>query len=268
MIPVLRWELRQRAVKTACWGWGVSIYVLLVTAVYKSFIHSQGFNLAKNVQKLPDTVKSFTSIGGNFNTPSGFLSSEPYYVVLPILFITLAISMGSSLLASEESSGTIELLLSRPLSRGRLLAAKALSGMVLLALVNALSGVVMTVFTRIFNMDIAVGLLWKAQLMLYLLALLFGALAFMLTAVGRAGRSSALGITMLLAIGGYVLTSLEGAVHWLAWPAKLLPYHYYKPSQILNGSFTTKPALCYVAIIILFGVVSWVAFRRRDLAGN
>ncbi|HET9850579.1 MAG TPA: ABC transporter permease subunit [Candidatus Saccharimonadales bacterium] len=266
MRPVIAQEFKQRRLGILFWCLGSVIYTLLVTAVYKSFVTNQTVNLGQTIQKLPDTVKSFTSITSSFNTPSGFLSSEPYYVVLPIIFLVLAISLASGLLAREEAGKTLELLLARPLGRGRLLAAKALAGILILAVVNIVAGLAMTILTRVFGIHIGVGLLWEAQAMLYLLALLFGALAFMITAIGRAGHSAALGIAMLLAIGGYVLTSLEGAVHWLHTPARLLPYHYYQPAKILNGTFTTRPAIGFAIIALIFGIIAWLAFRRRDIA--
>ncbi len=268
MIPLIKWEFKQRRLSSIFWALGTSFYVLLVDSVFKSFVNSQTVNFARTVQNLPSTVKSFISVTDSFNTPAGFLSSEPYYVVLPIIFIVMAISLGGSLLASEESSGTLELILSRPVSRGRLLAGKALSGLGLLLAVDIAAAAAMTLFTTLFRIHIAIKLIWEMHLMLLLLALVFGSLAFAITAVGRAGRSAALGITMLLAIGGYVLTSLEGAIHWLVWPAKLLPYHYYQPSQILNGTFTVWPAICFSVITIALIILAFISFRRRDLAGS
>lgn len=265
MRPIIKWTLRQNRYSTFFWSLGTVIYILLVTSVYKSFVNSQVINLGKNIEKLPDAIKSFASITNDFHTPAGFLSSEPYYVVLPMIFLIIAIRLGSSLLSREEADGTIELLLSRPVSRARLLAAKALAGIIILLLINIVAALAMIICTHIFKMEISSVLILKAHLMLLLLSMLFGALAFMLTAIGRLGRSASLGITMLLAIGGYVLTSLEKAVHWLYWPARVLPYHYYEPSKILNNNFTAKAALGYLICIVIFGFVAWLAFRRRDL---
>ncbi|MBI2368924.1 MAG: MFS transporter [Deltaproteobacteria bacterium] len=50
--------------------------------------------------------------------------------MLPLLLSVLTIGLGSRLLAKEESEGTLELLLARPVSRAKLLAAKAMAGLV------------------------------------------------------------------------------------------------------------------------------------------
>lgn len=257
--------LKFRRWSTLWWSLGASLYILLVNSVYQNFLTSQQNNVSQTLQQLPDTLRSFVSIKSDFMTPAGFLSSEPYYVLLPIIFIILAIGLGGSLLASEERGATLELLLARPVSRSRLLLQKALGGLIILVLVGVITGVVMTVTTRLFDMDISIAYLWEAQLMLLLLATLFGTLAFMLTALGRSARKTSFGITALLALGGYVLTSLEQQVEWLRWPARLLPYHYYNPSDTLTGSFDWKVAIGYIVVILVLGCIAWSSFRHRDI---
>lgn len=265
MRPVIRWTLWHRRFSTLWWSMGIVVYIVLITSVYHNFIHAQGSHFGQTINQLPDTIKSFTNIGSDFNTSAGFLGSEPYYVVLPIIFIVLAIGLGGWLLASEERDGTLELLLGRPLSRGRLLSAKATVGILILAAVNVITGAVMTLSTRVFNMDVSVGRLWQVQLLLLLLSMIFGALAFMLTAAGRMGRGAAVGVSALLALGGYILTSLESLVSWLVWPARLLPYHYYHPADVLKGAYSWKVAISYLVVILVAGIISWSAFRRRDI---
>lgn len=265
MTPLIFWELRQRRFSVLAWSLGSVFYLLLVTSVYQSFLRSSGSGLGKSIEQLPDTLRSFISIGGDFTTPAGFLSSEPYYVLLPIILIALAISLGSTLLSREERAGTLELLLARPLGRGHLLLSKALSGFIILFVVDTVLALAAAVFTKIFNLDISVGSLLAAHLMLLLLALIFGALAFAISALGRIVRVSSVGLSALLALAGYILSSLENVVSWLRWPAKLLPYHYYQPSHILRGSFDKNAALGYVIVVVVLGVVAWLGFRRRDI---
>lgn len=257
--------LKSRRWSTLWWSLGASLYILLVNSVYQNFLTSQKNNLGQTLQQLPDTLRSFVSIKSDFMTPAGFLSSEPYYVLLPIIFIILAIGLGGSLLASEERNATLELLLARPVSRGRVLLQKALGGFITLLTVVVVTGIVMTVTTRLFTMDISVAYLWEAQFMLLLLATLFGALAFTLTALGSSARKTSFGITALLALGGYVLTSLEQQVSWLRWPAKLLPYHYYNPSDTLTGSFDWNVAIGYLLVIVVLGFIAYSGFRSRDI---
>jgi ABC-type transport system involved in multi-copper enzyme maturation permease subunit len=112
-----------------------------------------------------------------------------------------------------------------------------------------------------FNLMLATG-------MSMLMALLFGAIAFLLTSMGGAGRAASIGLSTLIALGGYIISSLDGTVKWLRWPAKVFPFHYYKPSEIIDGTASWHSAVIFVVIIIGITIVSVIAFRRRDVASR
>jgi hypothetical protein len=99
-----------------------------------------------------------------------------------------------------------------------------------------------------------------------LLALLFGMVAFTIAATGRFSRGVSLGVAALVGLASYILTSFEGQVQWLSWSAKLLPYHYYNPPEILHGSLSWLVAAWYGVIIIMLGFIAYLFFRRRDIA--
>lgn len=265
MKPIIVKTLKDYRLRLACFSIAISLYILLVTAVFRNYLTANN-GLAKSVQQLPDALRSFISIKGDFLSPAGFLGSEPYYVVLPIVFIILAIGIGGTLLARDEDNHTLELLLARPISRSRLLAAKVIGGVLVILAVNLISLFTMIIFTRAFNIHIGLSRLAEVHFLLFLLSLIFGSLALALTSVGRVVKSAAFGISALLAIGGYILASLEQQVGWLRWPARLLPYHYYDPSDILSGTFAWSAAIGFIIVVIILASISWLAFRRRDIA--
>lgn len=192
MKPIIAKVLKTNRLKMLGWSLGASAYIILVTSVYKTYLTTNSNGLSQSIQQLPSTLRSFISIKGDFTSPVGFLSSEPYFVILPIVLIILAIVLGSSLLAREEQNHTLELLLARPVSRGCVLAGKATGGFFVLLTVNVAAALVMIIFTRVFSIDISISALLEAHVMLFLLALLFGALALALTAAGRAANERAL----------------------------------------------------------------------------
>jgi hypothetical protein len=122
------------------------------------------------------------------------------------------------------------------------------------------------VFAWLINLDIPFVWLAAATGTAALVTLVFGALAFMLTAMCRAARAASVGIATLLLIGSYLFTSLSGTVTWLRWPARLLPYHYYHPADILAGNYHWPEAIGMLAVIVIFGAVSYIGFRRRDIS--
>jgi beta-exotoxin I transport system permease protein len=265
MIAILKWALWRRRWFIFWWALGVMSYMALVLLAYPSF-RGQAATLNNSLNQLPQAVRSLVADTNNFLSPIGYMSSNVYYLLLPLLFGILTIGLGSSLLARDEADHTLELVLSRPISRGRVLVARALAGLVITAAVLVATIIATVLFAWMINLGISYLRLAAVTLMAARMALIFGALAFMLAAFGRMGRVISVGVPTLLFVVSYLFTSLAGTVHWLKWPAKLLPYQYFHPSEILAGNYNWPDAFGMVATILVLGIISYLAFRKRDIA--
>lgn len=266
MNPVIRWTLWQRRWSILWWCIGITAFISLELGVYSS-IRGQAQQLNAVLERLPESVRAL--MGGNTDlfSPVGYLNSRIFYLLLPLMLSILTIGLGSSLIVREETSGTLELLLSRPISRVRLLLSKALAGFLNLLAVWLVGLMSILILVRLVKIDVPLSRVIFAASMAGLLALLFGALAYCVAAFGSIGRGASVGIASLVGLGSYIIASLESSVHWLDWPAKLLPYHYYNPTNILNGAHPWSVVAGYLVIILVLSVISWLTFRRRDLNG-
>lgn len=262
---IVWWEFRRRKWSTIWWIIGIGAFLALTILVYPTF-KDQAAQLDQSLNQLPDSAKALFTDTKDFLSPVGYLSSQIYYLMMPLLLSFLAISLGASLIARDEQNHTLELLLARPISRTKLLLAKALSGLFILLLVGGSEALLACIlvsavgFNGVRTIDVAL-----VTLMSLLFALLFGALAYMLTALGKFGRGASIGIATLLALGGYIISSLDSTVTWLAWPAKFLPFHYYHPADILRGHFQVASALGMALGTVVLLVLAILAFRRRDI---
>jgi ABC-2 type transport system permease protein len=177
----------------------------------------------------------------------------------------LAISLGAGLIAKEEQDKTLEGLLARPISRSGLLVAKILAGVFILSFVT-LVGLLTTILSAKFvDLEVSAAKISLATLVCFLLALSFGAIAFIFTATGRA-RGASIGIATAAALGGYVVSSLAGTVEWLKIPSKIFPFDYYHSEAILRGSYNWANVWFFIVVSIILGVLSWAVFKKRDLA--
>lgn len=263
MKPIINWTLRARRWSIIWWCLGIASFVALELSVYPS-VKSQAKQLNQLLDRLPDTVKSFFGASDLFS-PAGYLNSRLFYLLLPMFFSILTIGLGSSLIAREENDGTIELLLGRPVSRPKLLLAKMVGAFLIVAIIASLSAVAIMIGVKAVNLAMPLPRIIFATFMSALLATAFGMVAFAVTCAGKRGRGAAIGLASLIGLGGYIVASLEGDVHWLKWPAKIFPYHYYSPTTVLGGSYTWLTASWYILSILILGVLSWLAFRRRDI---
>lgn len=264
MAPIILTELRQRRLATLLWSLGVSAYVGLNLLTYPIF-RDQAKALGQVLSQLPGGFKMMISDSADWLSPAGFMSSKIFYLMLPMLFVILAVSLGSTLLAREERSGTLELLLARPVSRLKLLLGKAAAGLIIMATVTLAASATAVLFGWRVGLELSLWRVAEAVSLSALMGLMFGSLALMLTALGRAtGRGSA-GLAAALAIGGYLVVSLEGLAWWLEWPAKFLPYHYYQPAEVLLGGYNWLNAAGFAGVAVVFTIIAVMGFARRDI---
>lgn len=264
MRGLITWGLKQRRWFMIWWMVGIFALIFVNLIFYPSF-RDQTAELEKTFSQLPDSVSSLISDTGDIFSPSGYLSSQVFYLLLPMMLGILSISLGASLIGREENDGTIELLLSRPISRTTLLRSKALIGIVIVVGVGLFGTITTVVMSTLVKLDVPSMNIFLTGLAAILLAVCFGAMALMITTLGRGARVASIAVAALFAFGGYILASLKSNVEWLKWPSKVFPFDYYHPGDILNGTFNWQNLWYMVGFLVLSAAISVVSFRRRDL---
>lgn len=262
---VAREEVAGRARGLAWWAAGL-IALAAITIAFWPTISEQQEELNRLVESYPEALVALFAGGGALDLASeaGFLDSQLYAFMFPVVVLVFAVGFGAGAIAGEEDRGTMELLLAQPLSRRRLVAEKAL------ALAVALAGLCAVVFLSVwagalaFGMEIGAGRVAAATLALFLLGLAFGTLALALgAATGR--RAVAIGVTATVALGAYLLQSLGPLVELLEPWTPLSPFAHYATGDRLRGGF--DPAAAGVLLVLALSFVGLAAygFARRDL---
>ncbi|MGW3185071.1 ABC transporter permease subunit [Kitasatospora sp. NPDC001119] len=219
----------------------------------------------------PGAFKAFSGSNGDVSIASypGLLGAgltHPFWIALQLTVIG---SLGAAAVAADVESGTIELLMTRPVSRRRLLAERTGALVAASVLLNAAA-----------TLTLALGVAVSAPLReavpegaVFTAGLLGCALAFCLTgpvlAVSAVSRRRAHVVGAAVAFGavGFALNFVA-----LAWsPARSLrylsPFHYYAPGDVLGHGGVPWAAFGVLLGVGLLGLVA--AFRlleRRDLA--
>ncbi len=113
---------------------------------------------------------------GNFNIiEAGYANIDPLFVLTPWVYLLLVPAITMRLFAEERKSGTLELLLTRPLTEMQVVMAKYLSGVVLVAF-----SLVPTIlyYITVFKISLPVGnvdsgAVWGSYIGLFLLGAVF-----------------------------------------------------------------------------------------------
>lgn len=264
VFTIARHELRRRKLYLVWWSIGIILLCAFTVLAYGS-IKNQADQLNQAFAGLTTSAGSFFGTSDMFS-PTGYLNSQLFYITLPILFIILGVTLSSSLIAKEERHHTMELLLSRPVSRSQLLFGKVLAADSIVAILGAVTAVCITLCSWLVHLDVAAGYILLATVAMTVFAGAFGAIAFMLYAASQFSQRAAAAVAILLSLGGYILTSIGSMVHGLAWLAKCFPYHYYDPGALLGGHVSAGLIVYLVSIYAVSLAVALTGFRRRDIA--
>ena len=123
---LIRKTVRDHRRSTLGWGLGMAALTLMQLAVYLN-VHSQGAKMRDLINSYPSAFKAMFGMEGvDFTSGLGYLSTETSSLLAPLMLIGLGIALGTGAIATEEEHGTLDLLMASPVSRGRVLAAKAL----------------------------------------------------------------------------------------------------------------------------------------------
>jgi ABC-2 type transport system permease protein len=263
MKPIIKWNLWQRKVSAIWWSIGIAFFMFINMIFYPSF-KDQAAELQKSFESIPDAAVQFLGGSTDFFSSVGYVNSQIFFLALPLVLTILAISLGSRLLASEESEKTIENIMSRPISRSKFLLSKAVVGEIILLLVTFVAWLTVIIMAMIVDLEVSLTRLTFATFVCFLFVYLCGAVAFTFTAIGRT-KGAGIAFATFVAFGGYILSSLSGTVEWLTWPSKLLPFHYYQSEAILRGTYNWNNIWYFVIVILVCVFVSWITFRKRDL---
>ena len=257
-------SLRDLRRSLAWWSVGLAGMVAMMTAVYPSIRDNPALN--RLVEDYPEALKAFIAFGGSVDYVSGagYLGIELFSFMVPLLFVIAAVANGATALAGEEERGTLDLLLSQPVSRRGVAAAKLASAAAEVAVLTLVLWLALWAGVAIFDMGVPAANLLAASLTAGALGLAFGAIAFLLgAATGR--RALAIGITAALAVAAYLVNALAALVSGLGPLQKASPFYHYAVGDPLRQVVAPAHLLILVAVALVAAVAGIVLFDRRDL---
>lgn len=215
------------------------------------------------------TVQGLVGTGFHLQNASGFstfLGLELYGAFYGLLFGGILSYIAGSSLPLTIENGTLDLALSRPISRTRYyleLWLSAIIGGIILSVLTVFAVWLSTLFVKNANMD------WQWLIITQLLQFAFlffaagmGMLLGSFINASRSAGGAAVGI-IFLAYAMNVLGSLSDKFNWLL---KAEPFYYTPAIQALvTHDFTRWYPWVLVGAGLLCGLVGLVIFNRRDL---
>ena len=244
-------------------GWTLSM-IALVLAIVAFFPSIKGnAALTDSFGGLPPSVQAAFGIA-DLSSAAGYLQGQMFSTLAPLIFLSFAIGRGARAIAGEEERGTMDLLLSNPIRRSRVVLEKGAAILIELVALGLILWLALVILGPPFDLHVGVGKLAAATVSVAALGGLYGAIALCLS--GATGhRALSLGITAGLAGAGYLYTAIAPFVSGLSKHPGISPFqHGYGFDPLTNGMhWGNFLALIIGAAVFVAGGV--ILFDRRDV---
>lgn len=259
---VLR-ELRANLKSLLIWS---VIVLFFVTVGFAKFSAYEGNpELLAILDNLPPAMlEAFNFNAFNLTTITGFFGVMVSYFAL-ILSISAAL-WGSDIITKEERDKTVEFALTLPITRGKLIAGKAVAATInCIALLLVTWGAILANATAYQTDSQFFKFVSLSMLTLFIMQLIFLAIGiFIGCALTHYKRASSLTVSILL--GTYFLSIIAGLNKNLDFLKYFSPFKYFNPGVLLHESRIDMIFVWLSAGIIIVSLIgAYLTYTKRDM---
>lgn len=186
------------------------------------------------------------------------------YLFVNLIGGSYAAILGGSILSKEEDDKTIEFLLSKPISRSKILFGKAIVVAMNLVLLNVLVSIILLIAFMIYgDVKPVVWLLYSFAP--FILQMIFASLSFLISVFVTKSRQ-VISIALGIVIGMYVIDLISKLTDEFEYLKYISPYEYINAVSIVNDEMI-KPLylLITVLIISISFTLAWLFYRKKDI---
>lgn len=262
--PVFVQGLRDRRTSLVWWSLGVAVYIGVIAAVWPSINGATG--MSNLMDQLPQALLDLMGASDyDLSTGAGYVSGELFGFMIPIFVLVLTIGAGAAAIGGAEERGTLDLVLSHPISRRRVLLQSAALIAFEAGVFASVIVVALAVASPLADLQIDFVDLVGAAAGIAMLGIAVGWSAL---AIGAASGSRvlALAATGSLSALTYLAGSLSGLVDFLHAAKWISPFFYATDGSPLVRGYTWWHALVLAAAGAVALLIGSVLFDRRNLS--
>lgn len=240
--------------------WGVALGGL--GALYVALFPSMGALLDDYVKNAPEYLQGFLGDLQGPITVERWLDLELINAIIPVALPFLAIAIGARAIAGSEERKTLDLLLSNPLPRWRVIVGAAMTMAISLAGVLVITWLITLIAVPIVGVDLSPGHLAAGLAAMWPFCLLFGTFSLLISTLARrAVLATVIPAAVLVAM--YVIDSLAKATKAMEPAGVFSLFHYL--GRPLEGGFPWTAVLVVIAGACVLAAGAAAAFARRDI---
>lgn len=242
------------------WSIGLALYSIMMVSLYSSIQEIEG--LTEMLQSYPPEILAFFGNMTAISTAQGYMDVY-YFSYMTVIIGIFVVSAGASLIVGDEEKGTLDLILSQPVSRTRLFLGRYLGFVTAISLILLIGWFTWVLPPGSRDMGLTWGEFLRPFLPLAAELLLFATLALFLSLVMPASRAAGMTAGGLL-VANYLLVGLANINQDLQRAVEFTPLHYYQGGSAIDGlNWGWLAGLLAVSAVLI--LLAWWRFQGRDI---
>lgn len=250
-------QLHERRRSLLSWGLPLGLWSAFIVSIFPSIEAA----LAKAVRNYPSALKEAFGVG-ELSTVEQYLHAEMLSLIVPLAVGYLAVRSVASGLSGAAESGRLDVLLSAPVSRNRLVMAAFCATAIELAAVLVVALVLTSVGSLVSGAGLSFGSALAGFANVWPLALLFGAMGVVVT--GFSLRTAIVtGSVAGVLVGMYVIDLVGRLDPSLDAIRYVSVFRYY--GKAIENDIDPLSFLGVTVAAVGLAAVGAILFARRDL---
>lgn len=269
MVAIFLQTIRNKRIAILAFCIAGVLIALMYVSLFPTFAkQGEQFNaLMKTFPK--EVMKAFNvdSMAIMFNSIEGFFSVEDFGMMWPIMtaFLVSGIAIGAGI-AGEVEKGTIETVLSLPVSRRNIFLGKYFAGVAMFAAYCVITIFSVPLFALLFHIDVQFGHFAIFLLLAFLFGwALFGIAMLLSSFFSDKGKASAIIVGLLVAMyAANIVSGLQASLDKLKYVSF---FHYFAPlDPLVNGKVDMLSITVFAGVAIISSTLALWQWQRRDVA--
>lgn len=215
------------------------------------------------IDSYPDAFKEMFRMT-DYTSGSGFLATELYSLMLPLVIIGLGVTWGAGATAEEEERGTADILFTLPVSRNQIIIGKIIAALVAMTILGSITLINIEIGKGLADLTVSSVNTLYATISCVLLGFFFAGISLILGSVsGKKGI--ALGGSTGLAIVAFLFFSLAPLVDTFDYLTPINPFQWaIGENQLAEGLDAIGMIKLGIASVALYcGALFFL--NRRDI---
>jgi len=246
--------------------WTIGMFFMIVggMAKYATFAAS-GQSINELLAGIPDTIKAILGFGNfDLSKASGFYGM--LYLYLVVMATIHSSMLGANIISKEERDKTAEFLMSKPVSRYKVITFKLFAALFNILIINiatlVFSLAIMGTYSNGESITFEILTLMAGMLILQIMFLFIG------TGIAAASKNPAgsASIATTILLSSYILSVIIDINSNLKILKYITPFKYFDAQVLIKGNGLDPVfVILSLAIIGVLVYITYVSYKKRDL---